>query len=75
MLSKTAGGAQPNISQEIIKELLIPIPPLEKQQYIAATIERKFAYVERVMKTVQAQLDTINAMPAAILRQAFNEYI
>jgi len=72
MLSKTAGGAQPNISQEIIKSLSIPLPPLDEQRRIVTEIERKFATVERVKTAGMEQLNTINTIPTAILRQAFN---
>ncbi|MCL2830446.1 MAG: N-6 DNA methylase [Betaproteobacteria bacterium] len=40
MLVRLAGGgAQPNISQKIIRELQIPLPPLEVQKEIVAEIE------------------------------------
>ena len=40
MLSKCAGAAQPNISQTIIKEMLIPKPPIDKQETFAALVEQ-----------------------------------
>lgn len=40
MLSKCAGGAQPNISQTIIKEMPIPKPPIEKQEAFASLVEQ-----------------------------------
>jgi type I restriction enzyme M protein len=39
MIRLAGGGAQPNISQTIIKNLLIPLPPLEVQKEIVAEIE------------------------------------
>lgn len=33
------GGAQPNISQQIVRDLEIPLPPLEEQRRIVAEIE------------------------------------
>lgn len=38
-LKLAAGGAQPNISQNIIKDTLIPLPPLTLQQAFASKIE------------------------------------
>lgn len=39
LISLSGGGAQPNISQKIIRELKIPLPPLSIQQEIVAEIE------------------------------------
>ena len=40
LLSMAIGGAQPNISQEIIKNLEIPLPPIETQKQIATTLDK-----------------------------------
>jgi restriction endonuclease S subunit len=39
-LAKGVGGAQPNISQEIIKNTVLPLPPLEEQRRIAAILDK-----------------------------------
>jgi len=39
LISLSGGGAQPNISQKIIRELKIPLPPLSIQEEIVAEIE------------------------------------
>jgi len=44
LISISSGGAQPNISQEIIRAFKIPLPPLQEQQRIAEilfTIDKK----------------------------------
>lgn len=40
MASLAGGGAQPNISQRIIKNLKIPLPPIEVQKEIAVQIKK-----------------------------------
>ena len=39
MKLRAGGGAQPNISQQIVRDLEIPLPPLEEQRRIVAEIE------------------------------------
>lgn len=39
MIVSCVGGAQPNISQRIIRGLEIPLPPIEIQRQIVAEIE------------------------------------
>ena len=39
MKQRAGGGAQPNISQQIIRDLEIPLPPLEEQRGVVAEIE------------------------------------
>lgn len=38
LLSKRVGGAQPNISQHIIRGISVPVPPLELQQRFASSV-------------------------------------
>ncbi|GJQ53368.1 MAG: hypothetical protein HKUEN02_22150 [Anaerolineaceae bacterium] len=40
MIGSRTGGAQPNISQEIIRELKIPLPPLTEQKRVASLLAR-----------------------------------
>lgn len=39
LISMSMGGAQPNISQKIIKDIQIPLPPLEVQKEIVTQID------------------------------------
>lgn len=64
------GGAQPNISQEIIRDLQFPLPSLDEQREIVAEIEKQFTRLEAgvgALKRVQANLKRYRA---AVLKAA-----
>ncbi|MFA4907943.1 MAG: restriction endonuclease subunit S, partial [archaeon] len=46
LLNKRIGGAQPNISQQIIRQIEFPLPPLPEQQHIVAKIEELFSRLD-----------------------------
>lgn len=70
-ISKGQGGAQPNISQEIIKPHVFPLPPLAEQQRIVERIEALFAKLDEAKEKLQNTLDTFETRKAAILHKAF----
>lgn len=47
-IAKGGGGAQPNISKEIIVNTAIPLPPLAEQERIVTKIERWFALIDEI---------------------------
>ena len=72
------GGAQNNISQTIIKNLPIPIPPLIEQKRIVSKIESIFAKIDarqKDLEKLEAQLksvpESINMLKSSILKLAF----
>lgn len=70
-IDKARGGAQPNISQEIIKSHPIPIPPIIEQQRIVDRIESLFAKLDETKEKAQAVVDGFEDRKAAILHKAF----
>jgi type I restriction enzyme S subunit len=58
IVARGVGGAQPNISQGIVKDLLIPLPPLDEQQRIAEMLDRAEA-LRAKRRAALAQLDTL----------------
>jgi len=49
-----------------------PLPPLPEQQRIAMILREQMAAVEKARAAAEAELAAINALPAALLRRAFN---
>lgn len=70
-IERGKGGAQPNISQEIIKTSPIPLPPLAEQQRIVDRIESLFAKLDEAKEKAQAVVDGFETRKAAILQEAF----
>lgn len=58
LLAKRVGGGQPNISQKIVRELQIPLPPLAEQKRIAAILDAADALRAKRRESL-AQLDTL----------------
>lgn len=70
-VKKGKGGAQPNISQEIIKAHEIPLPPLSEQRRIVARIKSLFAKLDEAKEKAQAVVDGFELRKSAILHKAF----
>lgn len=71
-IGKAKGGAQPNISQDIIKNHPIPLAPLEEQQRIVDRIERLFAKLDEAKEKAQAVVDGFVDRRTMILHKAFS---
>lgn len=70
LISKSVGGGQPNISQTIIKEHKIPVPPLHEQQAIAPYLDSKTSKIDSVIKSLEVQLNDLNALKQSIISEA-----
>jgi len=68
----TTPGQLPRISIDEIAAAPIGLPAtLTDQRRIAADLAHRLADVERLAKAIEAELAAIEALPAALLRQAF----
>ena len=70
-INKSKGGAQPNLSQEIIKKHEIPLPPINEQQRIVNRIESLFAKLDRAKELIENTLAQFEQNKMAILHKAF----
>ncbi|MCC8986787.1 MAG: restriction endonuclease subunit S [Candidatus Contendobacter sp.] len=46
--SQSAGGAQPNLNVQKIKEMFIPLPPLAEQRRIVAKVDQLMALIDKL---------------------------
>lgn len=60
------------LSVSKIQQMEAPIVSLEEQRRITSDIKEMLSTVTKLEQSLQSQLDTINKLPAALLRQAFN---
>ena len=65
------GGAQPNISQTIIKQYDFPLPSLPEQQEIIRILGRLLAREQRARQAAEETLAAIDRMKQSILARAF----
>jgi type I restriction enzyme S subunit len=71
LIEQGAGGAQPNISQTILKELEITIPPAKEQHRIVAKIEELFGDLDKGIETLKTAKEQLKIYRQAVLKYAF----
>ena len=47
---KAAGGAQKNINQKIVNDMIIPLPPLAEQHRIVEKLEQLLGEIDKLKK-------------------------
>ena len=70
--TESRGGNQPNLNGQILQNMMVPLPPLAEQGRIAGLLHEQMATVDKARAAAEEELNTINALPAALLRRAFN---
>jgi restriction endonuclease S subunit len=71
LIDNCRGATIQGLTRDFICNLGIPLPPLPEQKRIAMILNEQMAMVERARKAAEEELETIKAIPAALLRQAF----
>ena len=64
------GGSQPHVYCRDIIKMEIAFPPLAEQKRIVQMLERQLAPAKKLQVAIAVELDEINILPAAFLRQA-----
>jgi len=66
-----SGSTFKEISKSKLGAFKIPLPPLAQQKQIIATLDAKMAIADQARAAAEAELEAIEALPGALLRQAF----
>ena len=60
-------GTQPNIGMSVIEALQIAVPPLAKQTAIAAYLNTKTAQIDRIVTTINQQINKLKDLRKALI--------
>jgi len=71
LVKQGIGGAQPNISQGILKNLDLPIPPLPEQQLIVSKIEELLSDLDNGKQQLQLAEQQLKVYRQSLLKWAF----
>ncbi|MCV3336593.1 restriction endonuclease subunit S [Campylobacter sp. RKI_CA19_01121] len=71
IIKDSFGGAQPNISQTYIKNLQIPLPPLQEQEQIASHLDELSSHVKNLKQNYQMQIKNLQELKKSLLDKAF----
>jgi type I restriction enzyme S subunit len=71
LVNQGIGGAQPNISQTILKGLDIPLPPKPTQLAIVSKIEELFSEIEKGIESLFTAQQQLKTYRQSVLKWAF----
>ena len=71
-ISRGGGGAQPNISKEIILATQFPLPPHAEQQRIVAEVEKWFTLIDTLEENKEDLKDYIKQVKSKVLSLAIS---
>jgi type I restriction enzyme S subunit len=67
IIAMAYGGGQPNISQELVKQLRIYLPPPDEQQSIVAFLGHKTSEINALINLKERQLELLNKKRQALI--------
>jgi type I restriction enzyme S subunit len=70
LIDQAVGGAQPNISQSILRELMVPVPPIGVQREAVAEIEKQFSRLDEAVANLQRVKANLKRYKASVLKAA-----
>ena len=62
------GSAQPKLSQKMMNNIDVPLPPLSKQQEIVTYLDQVFAQSSQLTSQYQEKLVELKALKASVLQ-------
>ncbi|MCR6573710.1 restriction endonuclease subunit S [Campylobacter insulaenigrae] len=69
--SKGRGVAQNNLNLTILKQIEIPLPPLQEQEQIVSHLDELSSHVKNLKQNYQAQIKNLQELKKSLLNKAF----
>ena len=73
LMQSQAGATRQALTKRMIADFIVPLPPSGEQERIAALVEGQLGVIKRARAATQAQMDSVQALPAMYYRAAFGE--
>ncbi len=70
LIAQSAGGGQPNISQDIIRRHKMPIPPLSEQEAIAKYLDEKCSRFDILISKANKEIELLKEYKQTIISEA-----
>lgn len=70
LISLSAGGGQPNISQDIIRSHHTPVPPLSEQEVIVHFLDKKCARIDKSITKAKREVELLREYKQTIITEA-----
>jgi type I restriction enzyme S subunit len=70
LVARAVGGAQPNISQAILRGLDVPVPPIAQKRSVVAEIEKQFSRLDEAVANLKRVKVSLKRYRAAVLNDA-----
>jgi len=67
LISLSEGGGQPNLSQEILKAIRVPVPLLDEQRAIASFLDRETARIDALVEKKERQIELLKEKRSTLI--------
>lgn len=75
LLSLSSGGGQPNLNQETLKRIRIPVPSSDEQQAIANFLDKEVARIDTLIQKKQQFIERLKEKRLAVISRAVTKGI
>ena len=70
LITLSVGGGQPNLSQDDLRNIRIPAPPIPEQRAIAAFLDRETGRIDTLIEKKERQIELLQEKRAALISHA-----